>query len=205
MIGQLTGQVAHCDPGEVVLDVSGVGYEIQIPLSTFYALRGGGGRVTLHVHTHVREDTFQLFGFATRDERGVFERLISVSGVGPRTALAVLSGIEVADLERAVRSGDRARLERVPGIGRKTAERILLELRDGPGRPGRGRTRGAPPEPPAPSDAGGTARGDALSALENLGYGRDAAERAVDAAMGQAGPSPALEVVLRAALRGLMR
>ncbi len=207
MIGRLTGQVLQCGPGEVVLDVGGVGYVLRIPLSTFYAVSGRvNGEVTLHVHTHVREDALQLFGFATSGERAAFERLISISGVGPRMALAVLSGIEVGELDRAVEQADRVRLERIPGIGRKTAERILLELR---GRAER-RSRSNPPEQaagprgPAASADGGV-RWDAVSALVNLGYARDAAEKAVGRAFAELGAGTSIEEVLKSALRGLLR
>jgi len=208
MIGRLTGELLQCGPQEVVLDVGGVGYLLRIPLSTFYAVSGrSNGRVSLHVHTHVREDALLLFGFATSDERSAFELLISISGVGPRIALAVLSGIGVAELEHAVETGDRARLERIPGIGRKTAERILLELR---GRMERASHSGSaePPEARGTASRTGEQRGtrsDAVSALVNLGYPRDAAGRAVDAALADTQAEVPLEDVLRNALRGLLR
>ncbi len=208
MIGRLTGLVAECTPGSVLLDVGGVGYRLQIPLSTFYALQqGGNGAATLFVHTHVREDALQLFGFSTAGELAAFEKLIAVSGVGPRTALAVLSGIGVADLERAVLASDRAKLERIPGIGRKTAERVILELRDrieGEGG-ARGRRRGAAGLPPSAEPEESGVRGDAVSALRNLGYPGDAASRAVDEALRRMGPDTTLGGVLRDALRGLVR
>ena len=209
MIGRLTGTVAECTPGSVLLDVGGVGYVLQIPLGTFYSLReGNGARVTLHVYTHVREDALLLFGFAAPEERRAFERLIGISGVGPRTALAVLSGIGVPELERAVREGDRAKLERIPGIGRKTAERVILELKDRlerDARPRRGRTgTDAAAGPPGEPQAGGT-RSDAIGALEHLGYSRDAAVRAVEGAISALEETATIETVLRAALRGLVR
>ncbi len=205
MIGRLTGELLQCGPQEVVLDVGGVGYLLRIPLSTFYAVSGGSnGRVTLHVHTHVREDALLLFGFATAEERSAFERLISISGVGPRMALAVLSGIGVAELEHAVEHGDRARLERIPGIGRKTAERILLELRGRAAPPPR--SGSAPESPRAGSRAEERGiRWDAVSALVNLGYPRDAADRAVDAVLTDLPAGGPLEEVLRNALRGPLR
>lgn len=207
MIGRLTGTIAECSPGSVVMDVGGVGYFLQIPLSTFYALREGGeGPVTLHVHTHVREDALLLFGFASPDERRAFERLIGISGIGPRTALAVLSGIGVRDLERAVRDGDRGQLERIPGIGRKTAERVMLELRDRldrETRPRRGRA-GGEGGPAAPQEPRGV-RSDAILALEHLGYSLDASIRAVDRALADLGEAATIESVLKAALRGLVR
>lgn len=207
MIGRLTGHVAECTPGSVLLDVGGVGYALQIPLSTFYVLRErAGGPVTLHVHTHVREDALLLFGFASPQERRAFERLIAISGVGPRTALAVLSGIGVADLDRAVLDGDRAMLERIPGIGRKTADRMLLELRDRVDRDSRPRRgRGAEPEREDRTSRAGGVRADAVSALVNLGYPHDAAGRAVAAAADAAGPEARIETVLKASLRSLVR
>jgi len=206
MIGRLTGKIVECTPGHVLLDVGGVGYSMQIPLSTYYTLSGrpADGGVALHVHTHVREDALLLFGFATPDERTAFERLLAISGVGPRMALAVLSGIGAEDLERAVLDGDRDRLERIPGIGRKTAERILLELRDRVERESRGTAEFAPK--PGTGQAEGGIRADAVSALVNLGYTRDRARRAVDHAVEGADDGAAtLETVLKAALRNLVR
>ena len=206
MIGRLNGEILECTPEEVLLDVSGVGYRVRIPLSTYYAVvASGGARIALHVHTHVREDALALFGFATAQERVAFERLIAISGVGPRLALSVLSGIEAVELDRAVRDDDRARLERIPGIGRKTAERILLELRNGTHRPGRKR-----PGDPGTGETGSTRgegglRSDAVSALVNLGYGPDAAGRSVDGAIRDEGRGARLEAVLRRALRLLLR
>jgi holliday junction DNA helicase RuvA len=207
MIGRLRGQLVTCAPGDVLVDVGGVGYEVQIPLSTFYALSGrSGGVVELLVHTHVREDVLQLYGFATAKERALFQRLIGISGVGPRIALAVLSGIGADELERAVLTGDRGRLEKVPGIGRKTAERILLELRDRLERDGRpSRRRGAPPEGGVPGDGRGGPRADAVSALVHLGYSLEAAGRAVDEVLSAPGGEPTLEELLKASLKGLVR
>jgi Holliday junction DNA helicase RuvA len=209
MIGRLTGTIAECSPGSVLLDVGGVGYSLQIPLGTFYALREAvAGPVTLYVHTHVREDALLLFGFTSRDERRAFEDLVGTTGIGPRTALAVLSGIGVGDLERAVREGDRAQLERIPGIGRKTAERMILELKDrfdrGDG-PRRGRRGAAADLAPRQIPAVAGTRSDAMSALEHLGYPRDAAAQAVDSALAELGEAAAIEAILKAALRGLVR
>lgn len=207
MIGRLTGRLTECTPGRVLLDVHGVGYEVQIPLGTFYALAGADGDTcTLLVHTLVREDALILFGFSTAEEKRAFEDLLAISGVGPRMALAVLSGIGPDDLEAAVREGDRSRLERIPGIGRKTAERILLDLRDRferRARTGRRPPRGHPEEPVAPGSPG--PRGDAVSALVHLGYPSDTAARAVDRALGETGADATLETVLKAALRQLVR
>ncbi|MBZ5640312.1 MAG: Holliday junction branch migration protein RuvA [Acidobacteriia bacterium] len=209
MIGRLTGTIAECSPGSVVMDVGGVGYSLQIPLSTFYALRVGEREaVTLHVYTYVREDALLLFGFASPEERRTFERLIGISGVGPRTALAVLSGIGVPDLERAVREADRGQLERIPGIGRKTAERMILELRDRierEARPRRGRGAGGGASAVPRETRDGGIRSDAIVALEHLGYSLDAAIRGVDRALEELGEAATIELVLKAALRGLVR
>lgn len=130
MIGRLTGILLEKCPPQVLLDVQGVGYEIDVPMSTFYDLPAIGAQVTLHTHLVIREDLHLLFGFATESERQTFRQLIKISGIGARTALALLSGLSVSDLHRAVSVQDSAQLIRVPGIGKKTAERLLLELRD---------------------------------------------------------------------------
>lgn len=200
MIGRLSGRIVDCEPGAVVLDVAGVGYDLRIPLSTYYKLAARPDPAVLFVHTHVREDALALFGFATREERAAFERLIAISGVGPRMALAVLSGIGVADLFRAVVEGDRVRLERIPGIGRKTAERILLELRD------KKEVVRAEPDP-SPSEASPAQglRDDAVSALVNLGYATEPAQRAVREAATELDEGSDLGSLLRVALRRLVR
>jgi len=207
MIGRLTGKVIECQPGQMLLEVGGVGYAVQIPLSTFYTMaEGDGGEVTLHIHTHVREDALQLFGFATLQERSAFELLIGISGVGPRLALAILSGIGVGELEEAVAQRDRPRLQRIPGVGKKTAERVLLELRD------KLQARSAADSASSGAGAGDAAgradaqtRADAVSALVNLGYTRDTASRAVDGALEGIGEAAGLERLLKAALGGLVR
>ncbi|HUL40527.1 MAG TPA: Holliday junction branch migration protein RuvA [Burkholderiales bacterium] len=129
MIGRITGTLIEKHPPLVLLDVQGVGYEIDVPMSTFYQLPSIGSEVTLHTHLLVREDAHLLFGFGSEAERTAFRQLLKISGVGARTALAVLSGLSVADLQHAVRAEDSARLTKIPGIGKKTAERLLLELR----------------------------------------------------------------------------
>jgi len=130
MIGRLAGKLVTKQPPHILVDVQGVGYEVDVPMSTFYNLPAAGAPVTLHTHLVVREDAHQLFGFLTEEERHVFRQLIRISGVGARTALAVLSGMSVADLRRAVSEQDAGRMTKIPGIGKKTAERLLLELRD---------------------------------------------------------------------------
>lgn len=195
MIAHLSGHVLIKDLQRLVVDVHGVGYEVHVPLSTFYAVGEPGSAVALHVHTHVREDALQLFGFSTTLEQQVFERLIGISGIGPKLAMSVLSGIEPGDLVRAVRGGDVARLTAIPGVGRKTAERMVVELKD------RFTKLADDASTSAPAD---DRRGDLLSALANLGYPRPAAEKAVDTALG-AGPERAFETLLREALKALVR
>ena len=130
VIARLAGSLLDKNPGRIIVDVQGVGYDVQVPLSTFYVVGEPGAAVSLRVHTHVREDVIALYGFATSLEQDLFERLISISGIGPKLALAVLSGIETPDLVRAIRAQDVARLTAIPGVGKKTAERIGLELKD---------------------------------------------------------------------------
>ncbi len=130
MIGRIHGKLLEKHPPQIVVDVQGVGYELDVPMSTFYQLPATGAEVTLYTHLVVREDAHQLYGFATEPERQVFRQLLKISGVGARTALSVLSGLSVADLREAVSAQDSGRLTKIPGIGKKTAERLLLELRD---------------------------------------------------------------------------
>ncbi len=199
MIAFLRGRVLDKHPNRIVVDVNGVGYELYVPLSTYYEVGDVGAEISLRVHTHVREDALQLFGFLTSLEQQLFERLIAISGIGPKLAIAVLSGIESRELVASVRRADVARLTRIPGIGKKTAERIVLELKD--------RLADV-----APADAGATVeaasvdrlRDDVVSALENLGYHRPLAEKAADAARARDG-SAAFEDALKSALRELMR
>ena len=199
MISFLRGRVLEKHPNRLTVDVQGVGYDVHVPLSTYYRVAEPPGEVSLRVHTHVREDALQLFGFLTDLERQLFERLIGVSGIGPKMAVALLSGMEARDLLLSVQRGDVARLTGIPGIGKKTAERIVLELKDRVAQLG-----GEPEEAAAPALAGDRLRDDLLSALQNLGYHRPLAEKAVDAALG-AGGEPTFEVALKAALRELMR
>jgi Holliday junction DNA helicase RuvA len=195
MIARLHGTLLEKTPSRLVVDVGGVGYDVLVPLSTFYGLGDPGTAVTLRVHTHVREDIIALFGFATGLEQALFERLIAISGIGPKLALAVLSGIDSAELVRAIRAQDVARLTRIPGVGKKTAERIGLELKD------RLPPAAAGPDLPAAAD---DRRADLLSALTNLGYKGAVAERAVDAAV-QKSPEAPFETLLREILRQMVR
>jgi holliday junction DNA helicase RuvA len=199
MIAVLRGSISEKTPSRVIVDVAGVGYDVLVPLSTFYVLGDPGAAVTLRIHTHVREDVIALYGFVTRLEQDLFERLISINGVGPKLALAVLSGIEPAELIRAIRTQDVARLTRIPGIGKKTAERIGLELKD------RLPASLHIAEPaPAASTAADQLRDDLLSALVNLGYQRPVAEKAVERVL-QAQPEARFEAALKDVLRGLMK
>jgi len=183
------------------VDVGGVGYDVAVPLSTFYGLGEPGADVALRVHTHVREDALALYGFATALELDLFERLISISGIGPKVGLAVLSGIEPIELIGAVERGDLARLTAIPGIGKKTSERIVLELKDRLPRAHVAAVAASPEGAPEPS----AVRDDLLSALMNLGYHRPLAERAVDAALKIAGRDAGFERTLRQALRELAK
>ena len=200
MIARLSGTIVDRQPHRIVVDVGGVGYEVAVPLSTFYHLPEAGSQATLRVHTHVREDALALFGFATELELTIFQRLIGVSGIGPKLALAALSGIEPDDLVRAVRTADVARLSAVPGIGKKTAERITLELKDK--LPAPASPVGVAPAVAAPLD---DLRTDLLSALLNLGYHRPLAEKAVDSVLARSATPPPFDQAVRAALRALAR
>jgi Holliday junction DNA helicase RuvA len=196
VIAHLSGRVLRKSPQEVVVDVAGVGYRVTIPLSTFYRLGAEGEPAALRVHTHVREETIALFGFLTLAEHELFEKLIGVAGVGPKLAVNILSGIESEDLVEALRAGDLARLTRIPGVGRKTAERLVLELKEK-------MPAGAPAKDAAPAD-GSADREDVLSALVHLGYSRADAERAVERASREGGERR-FEDLLRHALRALSR
>ena len=198
MIAFLRGRLLEKQPNRIVVDVAGVGYDVAVPLSTFYGLGESQSEIALRIHTHVREEAIALFGFATRLEQDLFERLIGISGIGPKVALSVLSGIEPAELLRAIAQSDVARLTAIPGVGKKTSERIVLELKDK-----------LPRAPVAESAAGAAAppsvlRDDVLSALINLGYHRPLAEKAVESAVNTA-PGGDFERTLKQALRELAR
>jgi Holliday junction DNA helicase RuvA len=195
VIAQVRGRLVRKEPQEAVVDVGGVGYRVAIPLSTFYRIGEVGDEVSLLTHTHVREDTLALFGFLTSGEQALFERLIAVSGVGPRLALSILSGIEAPDLVSALRTSDVARLTRIPGVGKKTAERLVLELKDKVQN-----LSGA--EEPAPAGPAAATKEDLASALVHLGYSRPEAERGVDRALKE-DPEGRFEDLLRRTLRAL--
>lgn len=197
MIGLLRGAILDKRPSQVVLDVGGVGYAVQIPLSTFYSLGELHSETTLLIHTHVREDAINLYGFLTAREKQLFELLISASGVGPALALKILSGMSAEELVPAIRQGNLLQLTRIPGVGKKTAERIVVELRDklaameaeaaGAVQPAGGRT---------------ALEADVLSALLNLGYERRTAEKALTEATRAVAPAT-FEALLKAALQHL--
>jgi len=200
MIAFLRGRIVDRQPNRIIIDIQGVGYDVHVPLSTFYEIGEVGTDVALRVHTHVREDALQLYGFLTELERQLFERLIAISGIGPKLAVAVLSGMDPRDLVTAVQRADIARLTSIPGVGKKTAERIVLELKD----------RLAQIVMPAAADTAPPASGadrlraDLLSALQNLGYHRPQAEKAIEAAV-KSMTDATFEQALKSALRELMR
>ena len=198
MIAHLRGVLLEKQPNRVIVEVQGVGYDVHVPLSTFFKMAEPGGEIALRVHTHVREDALVLYGFGTVLELQLFERLIGVSGIGPKLALAVLSGMEPAELIAAIRHADVGRLTGIPGIGKKTAERIGLELKD--------KMAAIQMAEPAatPAATADILRADVLSALVNLGYHRPLAERAVDAALHVASTGP-FESTLKHALRELAK
>jgi Holliday junction DNA helicase RuvA len=199
MIAFLRGRVLDKQPNLLIVDVQGVGYRVHVPLSTYYDIGDQGADVALHIHTHVREDAFHLYGFLTTTEQELFERLTTISGIGPKLAVAVLSGIGPRELVNAVQHGDVARLTGIPGVGRKTAERMILELKDRLAHLHVVQGTGD-----APSVVSGERlRDDLLSALQNLGYHRPLAERAVDAMLSSTS-EPSFEDGLRASLRELM-
>jgi Holliday junction DNA helicase RuvA len=200
VIAYLRGRIFEKHPNRVVVDVDGVGYDVHVPLSTFYGLGDAGETVMLRIHTHVREDALSLFGFATALEQELFERLIGVGGIGPKLGLAVLSGIEPLELVRAIERGDVARLTSIPGVGKKTSERIVLELKDRmPRVQAVAAAAGADTLTGAPD-----LRDDVLSALVNLGYHRPLAEKAVDTGI-KAMPGGSFEATLKQALRELAK
>lgn len=191
MIAHLRGKLAQKDPGRVVVDVNGVGYEVFIPLTTFTALPNAGSEVSMDVHTHVREDVIALYGFSTRRERVIFEKLMTISGIGPKLAITILSGGSVEDLVGAIKRSDLARLTAIPGVGRKTAERIILELRD-------------KLQDFAEAQAKSSVEVDVLSALENLGYNRALAEGALRRAL-DGDRDPAFDVLFKRSLQILTK
>jgi len=169
VIARLRGKLVQKDPARVIVDVNGVGYEVFVPLTTFTALPDTGSEVAIDIHTHVREDTIALYGFSTRRERSVFEKLMMISGIGPKLAVTILSGGSVEDLVGAIKRSDLPRLTAIPGVGKKTAERIIVELRD--------KLQDFAEQPQRPA-----VEMDVLSAIENLGYSRALANSAMERA-----------------------
>jgi len=202
VIAQLSGKLIHKEPNSAIIDIGGVGYEVIIPLSTFYELGEPGSDVSLKVHTHVREDALQLFGFWTRREKELFLKLTSVSGVGPKLGITMLSGMPAAELITAIINNDLAKLTSIPGVGRKTAERVVVELREKLATmavESREEDRVAARE----LRAGETAvRDDTIAALMALGYPKAISERAVSFALREEGERT-IEAVLKRALRRL--
>lgn len=197
MIGHLRGTLLEKHPNEVIVEAQGVGYQVTIPVSTFTALPQQGAEVKLRIHTHVREDAIALFGFLTPDEKALFEKLISVSGIGPKLAITVLSGIPTGDLVQAIRSGNVVQLTKVPGIGKKTAERMVVELRDKLDAVGADKGSAVAAMPIAPTF--GAVEDDVMSALMNLGCPKPAAEAAIQKARA-AGTPVEFEPLFRKAL-----
>ena len=193
MIGYLEGELIDKSPGVVLVKVGGVGYQISIPLSTFYALPEPPAAVALLIHTRLQDDALQLYGFKTQEEKDLFLRLLSIPRIGARTALNILSGINPEEFAQALAAGDDKRLAGIPGIGKKSAARIVLELKD----------RLPPVRRPLPASPEERLRQDALSALLNLGYPKNLAERALDTAEAQGADS--LEDLLRQSLKALAK
>jgi holliday junction DNA helicase RuvA len=190
MIAHLRGRILHKYPDHVVVEAAGVGYQVAITVSTFSDLPAEGSETQLHVHTHVREDTLALYGFLRSSEKQLFERLISVSGIGPKLAMTALSGMAADSLIAALRGNDLPALTRIPGVGKKTAERMVLELRD--------KLQGFASSAAAP--AASQMDEDVISALVNLGYQRPAAEQALKRATPIAGKNPSFEQLFRQAM-----
>jgi holliday junction DNA helicase RuvA len=190
MIGRINGTLAEKSPPQLLVDVNGVGYEVDVPMSTFYNLPALGERVSLLTHFVVREDAQVLFGFLTHDERATFRQLVKISGVGPRTALAILSGLSVTELAQAVSLQETGRLVKVPGIGKKTAERLLLELK---GKLGDSLA--------APAAVANDAQADILQALVALGYNDREAAAALKALPQDVGVSEGIKLALKSLAR----
>ena len=196
MIAHLRGKLLAKHPNQAIVETAGVGYDVTISVPTFSDLPGVGGEVVLHIHTHVREDVIALYGFLRPSEKLLFEKLITVSGIGPKLAITILSGMAADEMVGAIRGNDVARLTRIPGIGKKTAERMVLELRDKLPQSG----PAAPPAVPAMT----AVEEDVLSALLNLGYQRAAAEKAL-ASAAKNGRARSFDSLFRESLAGLSK
>ena len=197
MIAHLIGKLIYKSPDHSIVDVNGIGYKIFTPLSTYYVLPKTGDLVTLHIHTRVREDELKLFGFLTEEEQTIFEKLITINKVGPKLALGILSGMSPANLLTAVMSNDAARLSAIPGVGKKTAERLTLEMKDKLSD----LTFGMEHQPDTESPGGSYE--DALSALVNLGYKKPQAEKSLKSAYNKIGKDSSLEDLIKESLNNL--
>lgn len=203
MIAHLSGTLHSKHPNQVIVDVSGVGYEVNIPLSTYYDLADTGANVQLRIYTHVKEDSLQLYGFKTARERELFINFISVSGIGPRLGIALLSNMNADELIQSIKTNNLARLTSIPGVGRKTAERLVVDLREKMTQLSVGDVDETPAKPESPETSPeDSVRAEALSGLLNLGYQRSAAEKAVEAALGEGGDI-SVESVLKRSLKKL--
>ena len=201
MIARISGMLAYKSVQAITLDVHGIGYRVFVPLTTFYELPETGQTITLHIHTHVKEDAINLFGFHTLEERNMFQVMISVSGIGPRLAMNILSGINVADLVDAITGGNLRRLLSIPGVGRKMAERLVLELKDKVLKLDRGQA--APRDRAVLRSPEEAVKEDALSALINLGYKNATARDVIEKIMKDTTEIPALDLLLKSALQQL--
>lgn len=195
MIAHLRGRLIAKHPNQAIVEACGVGYDVNISVPTFSALPALGAEIALHIHTHVRDDSIALFGFAHAEEKKLFEKLLSVSGIGPKLAITVLSGMPAAEMVESIRGKDLAKLTRVPGVGKKTAERMVLELRDK--LDDFGLAPASPPVSPAEEDV--------VSALVNLGYQRAMAERALATAVATGGAPASFEALFRKALGAISK
>jgi len=204
MIASLKGTLIQKHPTSIIVEVQGVGYEMRIPLSTYYELGDVGSTVALMIYTHVREDTLQLYGFRTQREKDLFMQLITVGGVGPKLAITILSGLSVDDLIMAIRTNALARISSVPGIGKKTAERLVVELRDKLAALSTAEAEAAYKEATAAGAAIEAIREDVVSALINLGYGRSVAEHAVAATLAVESDH-SMERILKQSLKRLFK
>jgi len=196
MIAHIRGRLLSKHPNQAIVEAAGVGYDVTISVPTFSDLPAPGGEVALHIHTHVREDALALYGFLRQSEKQIFEKLISVSGIGPKLAITILSGMPADEMAGAIRGNDVAKLTRIPGIGRKTAERMVLELRDKLPKEAFGEPATLPSITPVEEDV--------LSALMNLGYQRAAAERALTS-VSRNGKAASFEVMFRESLATLSK
>ena len=205
MIAHLSGTLLTKEPNSIIVDVSGVGYEVNIPLSTFYDLEDAGANVQLRIYTHVKEDALQLYGFKTARERELFVHFISVSGIGPKLGIALLSGMSADELIASIKTNNLARLTLIPGVGRKTAERLIVDLREKMTALAATQVAEETGRPDAPIlTSEDDVRSQALSGLLNLGYQKSAAEKAIDGALSEDG-EVTVESVLRRGLRKLAR